>query len=407
MIVETDLESMALALAATAAQARSLREFIAGAGTLWAATPLRVERIFMSLRMLHPAFRARTYLWENDAREVRVIEWPHGLANRPGYYHSPDHHVHRTRAELRVPELSETSHHACDLYTTLARQGFVDYLIVPLIFSDGTVNTCSIATRTPTGFPASGLGAFRSLVNTLTLIAERFTALEMVDSTLQTYLGRSASREVLRGKVRAGQGELVRAAILFADLVDFTSLTAQLGPTATVRLLNDYFDVLVGPIEQHGGHVLKFIGDALLAFFPDLPDSQSPTPLEALREIQLRISELNRVRAAAGEVPVWHALCLHYGEVLYGNIGASERLDFTIIGEAVNIAARGVELAKQLRIDHLVTKAFADRFQGSYATVGVHQLRGIPRPIAFLQFQRQPHPGTTSRPSEPAKADAR
>src|SRR5262249_16339056 len=140
---------------------------------------------------------------------------------------------------------------------------------------------------------------------------------------------------------------------------------ARLDPVATVRLLNSYFDCLVDPISEHGGHVLKFIGDAVLAFFPVLPGCAPPAPLESVFAIRPRLAALNDTRAEAGQAPLQHALCLHLGRVLYGNIGSTDRLDFTIIGEAVNLTARGVEVAKRLGTEYLFTAAFVDAFRGA------------------------------------------
>ncbi len=378
-------------LAKAAVCSRSVEEFIEVAGEVLWAPPLRVERVFLSLQTLHPAFRARTYLWRKDSGRVSVIEWPHGLKNRPGYYDSPDYHVHRSRAEFRAQNLHEMTEHPCDLYGKLRDDGYTDYLMVPLLFSDGTVNTFSVATKLPNGFPDEELSLVWDVNDILVVILERYAALETVSSTLQTYLGRSASREVLRGGIRAGHGELVRAAILFADLHDFTKLAARLGPVETVRLLNDYFDSLVGPIEEHGGYVLKFIGDAILAFFPTAAsEAREPAPVEAVIAIRQRLADLNQARQTQGEASLRHGLCLHFGEVLYGNIGSSERLDFTIIGEAVNVAERVVEATKALKVNYLFTRQFVDHL-GDHGLVflGSERVRSSPEPVEVFTFSSE------------------
>lgn len=373
-------------LTSAAVHTRSREEFLAAAGALLWASSLKVERVFLSLRTLHPAFRARTYLWRSETERVSVIEWPHGLKNRPGYYDSPDFHVHSSQAEFRVRNRQEITEHRCDLYGKLRAEGYTDYLMVPLPFSDGTINTLSIATKLRVGFPANDLDRFRKLTDGLVVIFERCAALETVSSTLETYLGRSTSREVLRGGIRAGHGELVEAAILFADLHDFTGHSAPLGPVETVRLLNDYFDCLVGPIEEHRGYVLKFIGDAILAFFPTERGAPSrPNPLEAVLAIRRRLADLNRARKERGEARVRHGLCLHFGEVLYGNVGSSERLDFTIIGQAVNVAERVVEATKELKVDYLCTRDYVDHFGDRGLTpVGTPGLKASSEPVELF-----------------------
>lgn len=374
-------------LARAALEHHQTQEFVGAAGRVLSASPVRADRLFVSMRALHPAVRARTYLWRRDADRVSMLEWAHGLENRPGYYDSPDHFVHRARSELRIRRPGEGGEHehSCDLYAALHTQGYTDYLIVPLPLGDGSVNTLSIATRHPSGFGDCDLDWFRRHVPLFAVILERHAALEALDAVLDAYLGRNVGRKILHGQIRAGDGELVDAAILMADLDDFTRHAAHLDPAGTVRLLNSYFDCLVGPIVEHGGHVLKFMGDAVLAFFPILPDTAVPTPLAAILAIRRRLSALNAKRADAGQVPLRHALCLHYGKVLYGNIGSTERLDFTVIGEAVNLTARGVEAAKGAGVEYLFTSAFVERFgMSSLVRRGRHVLRGAAEPVEMF-----------------------
>lgn len=379
---------LALALTQGALKSQRTEAFIGAAGCALSDSPLRAARLFVSMRALHPVFRARTYLWEQDIGHVRTTEWRHGLENRPGYYDSPDHLVHRTGSELRVRRPGMSCEHACDLYGMLRAQGYTDYLIVPLRLGGGTINTLSIATREPDGFRDRDLNWFRESAALFTIILERHAALEALDAVLDAYLGRGVGQQILRGQIRAGDGELIDAAILMADLHDFTQHAACLDPAATVQLLNGYFDCLVGPIREHGGHVLKFIGDAVLAFFPILAGGSAPAPLQAVLAIRRRLAKLNRVRVDMSQIPLRHALCLHYGRVLYGNIGSSDRLDFTIIGEAVNLTARGVEAAKPLHVEYVITAKFVDRFGGAgLVPIGHLGLRGGPEPTQMFTLE--------------------
>lgn len=375
------------ALPQAALNAPTTAAVVAAAAGLLARSRLRAARVFVSMQALNPTLRARTYLWEEDTGQVRAVEWPRGLENRPGYYESPDRFVHRTGSELRVRRPGTGARHRCDLYETLRAQGYTDYLIVPLRLRDGTLNTLSIATREAPGFRDRDLAWFRSTVPLFTVILERHAAFEALDAVLDAYLGRGVGQRILRGQMRAGDGELIEAAILMTDLDDFTRHAARLDPAATVRLLNDYFDCLGGPIDEHGGHILKFIGDAVLAFFPMLPGSAAPAPLQAAIAIRRRLAALNATRTEAGEAPLRHALCLNYGCVLYGNIGSRERLDFTIIGEAVNLTARGVEAAKGIGVEYFFTAAFVALFGAAgLAPAGNYTLRGVAEPVAMLTF---------------------
>ena len=399
-IPDHELALVSRVLTKAAVQSQTIEGFLEAAGMVLWSSPPRAERMFLSLQTLHPAFRARTYLWKQETQSVGVIEWPHGLKNRPGYYHSPDYHVHTAGTEFRVPNLQEMSQHPCDLYGKLKAEGYTDYLMAPLAFSDGTVNTLSISTRASSGFSSEALDNFRALTDLFVVIVERYAALETRNAALDTYLGRSAAAQILSGNIRSGHGEAIDAAILFADLHDFTGHSARLDATGTVRLLNAYFDCLVGPVEEHGGYVLKFIGDAVLAFFPILSDTTEPKPIEAILTIRNRLGELNRARSVSGELALGHALCAHFGRVLYGNVGSSERLDFTIIGESVNIAARGVSTAKLLGTDYVFTRSFIQRFTSNmFVPIGRHAFKGIAEPQELFTFPAEAtgEADTTSR----------
>jgi len=378
-------------LAEAAARAHSIEAFVSRAGAILWRAHLGVDRLFVSLQTLHPAFRARTYLWRRNATAVEVVDWPHGLKNRPGYYASPDFEVHRSGTELRVRNLGDITDHPCALYGALKLEGYSDYLMRPLAFSDGTINTIAFATKRRRGFDARAVNRFRALTDIFVIAFERYAALETLNATLDTYLGRSAAGRVLSGRIRSGHGEQTDAAILFADLDGFTEHATRLDAVQTVRLLNTYFDCLVDPIEDNGGYVLKFIGDAVLAFFPLIEGAPPPRPMKAVMAICARLGALNQVRRAAREPPLTHALCGHFGRVLYGNVGSSERLDFTIIGEAVNMAARGVDKAKELGASYVFTREFVARYgRDRVVPLGRFALRGIADPVELFTLAAAP-----------------
>ena len=369
-------------------EARTPAEFVATIGEHLGRSALKVERIFVGLQTSHPEFRARTYIWESSSSAVRTVEWPHGLANRPGYFDSPSHQVHTTGREYRVRDLAEAAKRSCDVYAELHASGHTDYLMLPLPFRGGPVNTLSITTRQPGGFPDGALASFRRCARFLTMALERLAALETVATILDTYLGPGISREVLRGRMRVGQGELIDGTILFADLHDFTQHAARLAPGETVRLLNSYFDCLVDPIEARGGYVLKFIGDAVLAFFPAVGEGVGPDPIEAVRDIEHRLRQLNAQRGHRGEPRLRHGVCLHHGRVVFGNVGSSKRLDFTIIGEDVNVAARCLEEDRHLIVGVLLTEPFVEAVGADEASlVAEVALRGVARPIRLYTLQ--------------------
>jgi adenylate cyclase len=242
--------------------------------------------------------------------------------------------------------------------------------MVPLRFSNGTVNTLSFATRDPTGFRSELLDALRELSLPITVLFERFVAEETAASTLSAYLGFSAARHVLGGVVRVGQGRRIEAVVLFGDLHGYTRLSASLSPAETVVLLNDYFDCVVGAIEDRGGHVLKFIGDAFLAVF--LIENKSrpicaAATIGAVQEIRRRLARLNKRREEQALPALSHSVAVHFGPVVYGNVGSTTRLDFTVIGQEVNVAARIQEAAKSLNLDYV----FTDQYVAAFGDAGL------------------------------------
>jgi len=178
---------------------------------------------------------------------------------------------------------------------------------------------------------------------------------------------------------------MMQAGILFADMHGFSCHASCLGPSGTVQLLNSYFDCLIAPIEEKGGYILKFIGDAILAYFPTAVGQPDPDPVGAVRAMRQRLADLNQGRHVKGEPPVRHGVGLHFGEVLFGNIGSSERLDFTIIGEVVNVAARCADETRALDVDYVATSDFVARFRSDqFLPIGTRRLRGIEEPIALF-----------------------
>jgi adenylate cyclase len=200
---------------------------------------------------------------------------------------------------------------------------------------------------------------------------------------LNTYVGRSAGERVLKGTIRRGGAETISAAIWLSDLRDSTRWAETLPPRDYLALLNEHFDCLVPAIERQGGEVLKYIGDGVLAIFPlekRSRDAACHAALAAERAARAATAALNARRAAAGREPIRYGLALHIGEVLYGNIGAANRLDFTAIGPAVNLVARLGALAGALGRDTLLSAEFAKHCPDATEPLGAHALRGIGRP---------------------------
>jgi len=242
----------------------------------------------------------------------------------------------------------------------LREEGVTDYLIAPLHFTNGEIHFASWATRQPGGFTDENIVAITSVTTPLTRVAEIRAAQRIAATLLSTYVGPKAGQRVLAGQIRRGTTEAIHAGIWLSDMRGFTKLADRLRPQDLVDLLNRYFDCQVPPILDHGGEVLKFMGDGLLAIFPIGECADTATVCAAALEAAYAARDnVRKLNAAADTGAVRFGLALHVGDVLYGNIGGGDRLDFTCIGPAVNLAARLEKLAGQLGRTILASEEFA------------------------------------------------
>ncbi len=203
---------------------------------------------------------------------------------------------------------------------------------------------------------------------------------------LEAYLGRRSAIRVQAGAVRRGAGETIRAALLCADLRDFTALSEATEPAAVIAVLDAWFDRIAGAVHAFGGEVLKFIGDGVLAIFPvtGTPAEACEAALRAVLAARAGMAHLDAVRQAQGQPPLPFGAALHLGEILWGNIGAADRLDFTAIGPAVNLVSRLEGLCRPLGRSVLISGAVAAETTTPLVPLGEHMLRGIAAPCAVF-----------------------
>jgi adenylate cyclase len=242
----------------------------------------------------------------------------------------------------------------------------------------------SWTTDAPDGFTDEQIELLSGLMPPLTLAYMLRTTYRDTRTLLTTYLGRHAAERVLAGNIVRGRAEPIQAVIWFSDLVSFTRISDNISPDELLHLLNDYAQAIVEEIEAHDGHVLKFIGDGILAIFPDADTTKAcARALDAAIEMRARIEALNARRSAAG-LPVTDThLALHAGELLYGNLGGPRRLDFTVLGSAVNEAARIEALCASLDQKVIVSWAFAEAAgdaRSRLVSLGRYAMKGVARP---------------------------
>lgn len=216
----------------------------------------------------------------------------------------------------------------------------------------------------------------------LAAIAARST----LAALLEAYLGRRSAARVLAGRLRRETGETLRAVLLYGDLRGFTQLSEVMAPEAVVEALDAWFDRIAGAVHAFGGEVLKFIGDGVLAIFPvgDRPAAACDAALNAVAAARAGMAHLDQARAAQGLPPLPFGLALHLGDMLWGNIGTADRLDFTAIGPAVNLVGRLEGLCRPLGRNVLVSGAVAAETTAKLISLGAHELRGIAEPCAVF-----------------------
>jgi adenylate cyclase len=217
----------------------------------------------------------------------------------------------------------------------------------------------------------------------LALVTEIRLKNVMARTLLSTYVGPHASEEILAGATTRGSGATISAAVMICDLRDFTELSSLWPRDYVIDLLNAYFDALSGPIEEHGGEILKFMGDGLLAVFPLSVPTACNDLLSAIRKGRAAMAELNEKSAKDGHPQLGYGVGVHLGDVMYGNIGSKTRLDFTVIGPAVNIASRLETLTKEVKRPVLLSRAFTEKAgcQDEADGLGSFLLKGIEEPI--------------------------
>ena len=288
---------------------------------------------------LHPNVAGRAFIWNAKSDLVQVTSAEHGIQDTEEFQKSPVRVVYEEHVEVRRRIGDPDCAMDFPILVDLRAEGATDFLAVPLRFINGEVHGASFTTGHPGGFTEAQVAALRRLMPPFSRLAEIYSLRRMSQNILDAFLGRQAGEKVLAGQIRRGDGAEIRAVIWFCDLRDSTPLADSMSREDFLRLLNEYFECVLGPVQERGGEILRFIGDAALAIFPIGNEPAAVAcahALAAARESMSRMEKLNATRAT----PLRFGIGLHLGIVLYGNIGTSSRIEFTVIGAAANEAAR-------------------------------------------------------------------
>jgi len=335
-----------------------------------------VERISLSQRRLHPQFAARNLIWNRDAGGTIQVDREYGIQLLPDYLSSPIRRIYEEEVTFIRRRLLDP---ACPIDFPILRElrekGATDYFVLPVKFLSQRPGAITFTTHAPAGFSECDLQKLEQAVLPLSAALELIQTRETARGLLDVYVGPQAGSHVLSGEIRRGQGETIDAVLFFSDLRSFTSLSNAYPTDEVIGLLNRYFDLLGGPIQQHGGEILKFIGDAVLAIFPVTnghtdPHRAAERAMTAAQESWHGLTLFNQQMVNAGTPALRAGFSLHRGPVVYGNVGAAARLDFTVIGPAVNLVTRLDELTRALDPPIVVSQAVADLLH--------HPLRPLP-----------------------------
>lgn len=362
-------------------------------------------RLHIDIRTLHPEVSVVLYVWrrnigksevassisivEDEARTfaagvVREISLPYGSFESAAYRASPFYRIDKGESYLHFQIEPSATVFEYEILKDLHADGATGYLALPIRFTNGIVSASSWATSKDGGYTEEDLRLLRDLVPPLSLLLEIHSQRNVTRTLLNTYLGRDTGESVLAGRVRRGDVERIEAAIWFSDMRGFTNISDALESEALIAWLNEYFGAISGPIERHGGEILKFIGDAVLAIFPVTSErSQAAVcaaAVAAASESNTELDNLNLDRATRGLPPLEQGIALHIGEVQYGNIGGERRLDFTVIGQAVNVASRIEGLCGKLGRRVLTSSALAEHIEDGLVSLGSFELKGITQP---------------------------
>lgn len=349
-------------------------EIIEGICTRLLEADVPIDRFGLFIWTLHPNLMGRRFLWKAGAGVDRV-DAPSQLFTTAVYTDNPLPHVIERQQSIRRHLEDPNCPQDYIIVGELREQGFTDYLAQPLIYLNGDTHVCTWSSATPGGFSERDLAVLNRVRGPLARLTE--TYMLRLDATylLSTYVGRNSGAQILDGKVHRGDGSTIDAVILFADLKGFTHLSNSVSGDALVRLLNDSFDCLVPSVMDHGGEILKFMGDGFFAIFPtnsDLtPSTQITAAITAVREGLASLTNANFQHKLGVRTAI------HHGRFLYGNIGGGDRLDFTAIGPDVNLTARLLSAATELNCDHVLSETAAAFLPKLCEPVGTVSLKGF------------------------------
>ncbi len=354
-----------------------------------------LSRVSLFTNTLHPQIDSLGWRWWRDRGVTEEFHFERGLENTPGYAERPIYRVIEQGVPLR--RRLEVDRSEFPLLAELAAHGATDYLAMPL---SRLVRRYAVVTWTsdrPGGFSARDLELLEGIRPALAVVMEANTVRRAARTLLSIYLSNEIGERIFDGQVERGKVQHMRAVVMASDLRGFTSLSDRLPGEVVIRALDDYFEYVADAVNAAGGFVLKFVGDGVLALFPTDTEGEVSAvrgSLDAARTVVARLAQHNAILGARGTIWLRAGFGLHIGDVMLGNVGSHDRLDFTAIGPAVNMAFRLEGLTKHLDRPVLTSQAFAEISDTPLHSLGFHPIRGFLDPAEV--FGLPEHESTTS-----------
>ncbi|MBX3581456.1 MAG: adenylate/guanylate cyclase domain-containing protein [Rhizobiaceae bacterium] len=322
-----------------------LNRMLDGIGRRLVAAGLPIGRFALFVDTLHPNVAGRRFIWTPEGG-VSMTEGGIDLHSRDEYVKNPLPAVTSKQVAIRRRLTNPNMLSDYPILGELVAEGFTDYIAQPLIFTTGETHAVTWSTRHEDGWSDDALAVFERIRRPFARLVEAYLLRLNAASIISAYVGRNSGEQILQGRIHRGDGEEIDAAILFTDLIGFATLANTRSGAELVTLLNAAFDVMVPPVEAHGGEILKFLGDGFFAIFPYGREMTLASAIRAASQAVME-SEEALAKAEVGQL-VGFRSAIHAGRFHYGNIGGANRLDFTAIGQPVNYAARLLAAASDL-----------------------------------------------------------
>ncbi len=348
-------------------------------------------RLRIGMRTIHPQTIGIAVVWQRGRGPAEESSVGYAVLETDAYRGSPIELFNQTckTVRYRLDQLDPKTDHR--VLFELAEQGATDYVLQPMSFSDSRLHFLAVATDRAGGFTDLDIAKYGLLAEALAQHFEIISKRRLSQTLMDTYLGHRTGQKVLDGLIKRGDGETIEAALWYSDLRNFTALTDSLGPTRLFDMLNAYFEFVSSAVTARGGEILSFIGDAMLIVFPCGSGSEREAcqaALDAAIDAFDSLATVNFSRRRSGQPEIRFGLGLDFGKVIYGNVGAPDRLAFTVMGPTVNRTARLESLTKTAGRPLLMSDRFAGNIAEAVTSVGHFEMKGIAEAQEVFALER-------------------